>query len=295
MQYSFNNPALSPPNRNLGNQYPQGQPVLQQGQPALVDPTQPNPPPPALSGNARMSSKMPAPPSGQIDMRSEGMIRMGSAGLQAASDPSGAGGNWMAAIGNQYGAIQDYNRQAEAAQFEIEESRRVEQARAAALSVKSSKTSNKDSRARMDDMAVASAKYSNAMEVIAGFDSHDGVVGPMSLLFRKWDQLTGNQRENVRLKIAKLKVDDTLSYVAQTKGAVSDKEMAIFSSAQPNWTDGEDIWRTWVSDYAEALRVMNDRLAGGTATGTYSDGSTSGQFIPGGGQGATSGGFSFVD
>ena len=204
-------------------------------------------------------------------------MRIGAAGLQSASDPSGAGGNWMAAMGQEYGNLQDYNRRAEQEAFAIEESRRVEQARAAALAAKANKP-NKDAGF---EAAVASAKYNNAMQVLQGFKDHDGVVG-LGYMFRKWDQITGNQRENVRLKIAKLKVDDQLSYIAQTKGAVSDREMAIFGSAQPNWTDGEAIWEVWVRDYAEALRVMNNRLAGGTAVGTYSDGSTSGQFIAGG-------------
>ena len=264
--YTYGRPALTMGQVN-GMQYPQGQP-------ALVDPKQPNPPTPALSGNARGSSKV---PSGQIDMRSEGLMRIGAAGLQSASDPSGSGGNWMAAMGQEYGNIQDYNRQAEQEAFAIEESRRLEQARAAALAAKTNKP-NKDAGF---EAAVASAKYNNAMQVLQGFKDHDGVVG-LGYMFRKWDQITGNQRENVRLKIAKLKVDDQLSYIAQTKGAVSDREMAIFGSAQPNWTDGEAIWEVWVRDYAEALRVMNNRLAGGTAVGTYSDGSTSGQFIAGG-------------
>jgi len=130
------------------------------------------------------------------------------------------------------------------------------------------------------------------MAVLQGFDDHDGVVGLGSYLKRPWDQITGNERENIRLKIASLRVDNTLSYVAQTKGAISEKEMAIFSSAQPRWIDGEDIWRRWVQDYAEAIRVMNVNMNGGSVTGTYSDGTTS-NFGPG--QAPTPGDFSFVD
>lgn len=248
-----------------------------QGQPALMNPNQPNNPPPALqTGNARGSSRTPTIDPQKINMMGEGMIRMGSAmGAQ-----QGMGLNaGMAAMGQEYGNIMDYNRQAEQEAFAIEESRRVEQARAAALAAKANKP-NKDAGF---EAAVASAKYNNAMQVLQGFEDHDGVVG-LGYMFRKWDQITGNQRENVRLKIAKLKVDDTLSYVAQSKGAISDREMDVFSSAQPNWTDGEEIWKVWVKDYAEALRVMNNRMAGGTAVGSYSDGSTSGQFIVGGGQ-----------
>lgn len=250
-----------------------------QGQPALMNPSQPNNPKPALqTGNARGSSRMPTVEPNRINMMGEGMIRMGS----AMAGQQGMGLNaGMAAAGQEYGNIMDYNRQAEDEAFAIEEARRVEIQRRMDAQAAAYAKANKPDKDAGFEAAVASAKYNNAMQVLQGFEDHDGVVG-LGYMFRKWDQITGNQRENVRLKIAKLKVDDTLSYVAQSKGAISDREMDVFSSAQPNWTDGEDIWKRWVKDYAEALRVMNDRMAGGTAVGTYSDGTTSGQFIVGG-------------
>lgn len=249
------------------------------GAPVLMNPNQPNNPKPALqTGNARGSSRMPTVEPNRINMMGEGMIRMGS----AMAGQQGMGLNaGMAAAGQEYGNIMDYNRQAEDEAAAIEEARRVEIQRRMDAQAAAYAKANKPNKDAGFEAAVASAKYNNAMQVLQGFEDHDGVVG-FGYMFRKWDQLTGNQRENVRLKIAKLKVDDQLSYIAQTKGAVSDREMAIFGSAQPNWTDGEEIWKVWVKDYAEALRVMNNRLAGGNAVGIYSDGSTSGQFISGG-------------
>jgi len=266
------------------------------GQPVLMNPNQPNNPPPALrqplqTGNARGSSRMPTIEPQKINMMGEGMIRMGSAMGAQQGNGLNAG---MAAAGQEYGNIMDYNRAGEAEAFALEEARRVELQRRMDAQAKA-KADKKPTKDAIGERATASAKYQNAVDVLAGFDAHDGVVGPWSLVFRKWDQLSGNQRENVRLKIAKLKVDDTLSYVAQSKGAISDREMEVFSSAQPNWTDGEDIWRTWVQDYAEALRVMNDRLAGGSATGSYSDGTSSGNFSPTGQPTGGDGTFSFAD
>jgi hypothetical protein len=65
-----------------------------------------------------------------------------------------------------------------------------------------------------------------------------------------------------------MKVDRVLANIAQTKGAISEKEMDIFMSDQPAWTASEDIWRKWVTDYRNALLVMNTNLANGTTVGS---------------------------
>ena len=226
--------------------------------------------PALITGNARGSMKPPAAlsiPNQRIPM-GEALMRIGGAGVAA----SGQGG--LAAIGaatNAYGQIQDANRQAEMEAFAIEEARRKSIADRMAAS-QAPAAADADAKAAS---ASAAVKYQTAQEVLAGFREHDGVVGWMSLGLRQWDKLTGNQRENIRLKISSLLVDRTLSYVAQTKGAISEKEMAIFASDQPSWTAGEEIWVKWVQDYAEALRVMHTNLQGGSTIGQYSDGATS--------------------
>jgi hypothetical protein len=52
--------------------------------------------------------------------------------------------------------------------------------------------------------------------------------------------------------------------------------MAIFQSDQPAWTDGENAWRTWLTEYRGALMIMHSNLS----TGTYpylEQGAASGQ------------------
>lgn len=254
------NPALM--NQGAMNNLPlsMGVPVQpQQQQPAAL-----------ITGNARGSMKPPAAlsiPNQRIPM-GEALMRIGGAGVAA----SGQGG--LAAIGaatNAYGQVQDANRQAEMEAFAIEEARRKSIADRMAAS-QAPAAADADAKAAS---AGAAVKYQTAQEVLAGFREHDGVVGWMSLGLRQWDKMTGNQRENIRLKINSLLVDRTLSYVAQTKGAISEKEMAIFASDQPSWTAGEEIWVKWVQDYAEALRVMHTNLQGGSTIGQYSDGKTS--------------------
>ena len=76
--------------------------------------------------------------------------------------------------------------------------------------------------------------------------------------------MTGDERENIRLKIESMKVDRVLANIAQTKGAISEKEMDIFMSDQPSWLAGEEIWRKWITDYMAAIRVMHTNLQNGT-------------------------------
>ena len=249
-----------------------------QGQPALVDPKQPNPKPPALSGNARGSSKV---PSGQIDMRSEGLMRIGAAGLQSASDPSGAGGNWMAAMGQEYGNIQDYNRQAEQEAFALEEARRVEgQRRADAQAAAKAKANKPKSGA---DMIMAQEGVNELGTLISALEQ-GGLTGPMDGTVQAWldrsglrDYFYGNdegaKRAYYRQRLENYRVNEALAVTANTKGAISDKEMALFLAPIPATADTTEA--TWLLHLREKLRINSKILA----------------FE----QGAASGGFSFVD
>lgn len=232
--------------------------------------------PALITGNARGSMKPPAAlsiPNQRIPM-GEALMRIGGAGVAA----SGQGG--LAAIGaatNAYGQVQDANRQAEMEAFAIEEARRKSIADRM-LKGELAEAKNKDKDAAQNAKALVSLQNANA--VLQGFDDYDNVTGMGYWFAQKWDQLTGNERENVRLKINSMKVDRVLANIAQTKGAISEKEMDIFMSDQPAWTAGEDIWRKWVTDYRDALLVMHTNLANGTTVapsgGAASNSSNSG-------------------
>ena len=244
---------------------PPPMPTMTPQGPALSNPAQPQPQAPALSvpskgatGNARGSSRI---PNQKIGMH-EAMARMGGATMAASSQGALAG---LGAMTDSYGQIQDYNRAREMEAFQIEEARRKaiadRQARAQAAAAKADKG---------DPEASAKARLSlqNADAVLQGFDDFDGVTGWGYWFNQTWDRLTGNERENIRLKINSMKVDRVLANIAQTKGAISEKEMEIFMSDQPAWTASEDIWRKWVTDYRNALLVMNTNLANGTTVGS---------------------------
>ena len=237
--------------------------------------------PALITGNARGSMKPPAAlsiPNQRIPM-GEALMRIGGAGVAA----SGQGG--LAAIGaatNAYGQVQDANRQADMEAFAIEEARRKSIADRMAASASKSGSAGTGDAAQNAKTLVA---LQNANAVLKGFDDYDNVVGPAYWFAKKWDQLNGNERENIRLKINSMKVDRVLANIAQTKGAISEKEMDIFMSDQPAWTAGEDIWRKWVTDYRDALLVMHTNLANGTTVAPSGGGDLTAQeqqFLNGG-------------
>jgi hypothetical protein len=165
-----------------------------------------------------------------------------------------------------YGNIMDYNRQADMERMQIEEARILEEQRRQDLLRKMNATQAKAKKGDAESAAKALVALQNAQDVLDGFDRRDNVVGWGSFFVRGWDKLTGDERENLRLKIETMKVDRVLANIAQTKGAISEKEMDIFMSDQPSWFDGEEIWRKWITDYMAAIRVMHTNLANGTTT-----------------------------
>ena len=243
---------------NLG--YDMGQPVLANGQ---------MPAPAALSGNARGSVRMPQMPQNQrINMGGEGLMRIGGNMIGASADGGLAALN---AGTNTYGDIMDYNRARDMDEFAIQEAQALEQQRRLDLQRKMEQEQTKDNEPDVEGAAKALVNLQTAQDVLQGFDDFNDVVGWKSMFARKWDQMTDNKRENIRLKIETLKVDRVLANIAQTKGAISEREMDIFMSDQPSWVAGEEIWRNWINDYIAALRVMHTNLANGT---TVNNGAT---------------------
>jgi len=250
------NPALM----NQRGFVPQGYQVA----PALSPNAQSQPG--ALSGNARGSVKMPMYPQNQKIGLGEAMMRIGTSGLGQSATGGGLG--VYNAMGQTYGNIMDYNRAREMEEYAAREAQALEQQRRLDLQRKMEREQTKANEPDVEGAAKALVNLQTAQEVLQGFDDFDDVVGWKSMITRKWDQLTDNQRENIRLKIETLKVDRVLANIAQTKGAISEREMDIFMSDQPSWMAGEEIWRNWINDYIAALRVMHTNLANGTTVDT---------------------------
>ena len=170
----------------------------------------------------------------------------------------------MGAASNEYGMIQDQRRAADTAAYEAQEkkdaAKRLAEAKVRAAGAKAGAKGSSKAQAAANHAAI---KLRDVDAALKGLDDYDGVVG-MGYWFNKgWDLLTDGERSTIRQKIARVKVDATLSNTAFTKGAISDREMKIFQSDQPSWMAGENAWRNYLNSYRDALLIMNSNLASG--------------------------------
>lgn len=250
------NPQPGPPMNPQGPNPHAGLPMPPQG-PALINPAQPQPQQPVLAsatGNARGSSRM---PNQKIGL-GEAMMRMGGATMAASSQGALAG---LGAMSDSYGQIQDYNRAREMEAFEIEEARRKaiadRQARAQAAAAKADKGEPSENLIGMQ------ASYDQMSEALAALKK-DNLTGPFAGRLGAWldasglsDYYNGNdegaKRAYMRSILANIQVDDTLLKTANTKGAISDKEMELFKSPLPKITDDEGLWRLYITERMDVL------------------------------------------
>ena len=218
--------------------------------------SQPRPTPVATtpSRNRRdMSAMSMVPPPSRIS-QNEMLIRMGAAGLRGAQT---SGLESLAAMGDAYAGAQDANRAIGLAQY---------QAQMDALAKgkdKKDAADDQDTQNRIGQIDEALFDMDRAM----GFLTQEGasVTGLLdSTLFAAFDRATGNPDRARRLLLEKLRVDDALLRIAQTKGAISNKEMDLFLAPAPSMYDDESTWITWITDRQQALRSVRSRLATGT-------------------------------
>lgn len=237
----------------------QGQPgqqiPLNMGQPALMNPAQPVPMIPALqqqgaTGNARGSSRI---PNQRINMAGEGLIRIGAAGMGAAQQ---GGLAQMAAMGGAYGDIMDYNRAREMEEYKLaEEQRLAEQRRQDLLRKMNSTNKSKDPEtSKNDDTEIARLEG-----ILDDLRNDPNLTGPVAgSLGNKLDRsgLGDPKRAAKRLILSELQVNATLAYTAQTKGAITDREMALFQTPVPKLTDDEQVWIDWLEPQLEVLKQL---------------------------------------
>ena len=105
-------------------------------------------------------------------------------------------------------------------------------------------------------------QYSNVLAKFAQYG--DDVTGPMDGTAGSFFDSIGmgdSEREAFRYELRQTIVDNTLLNTAQTKGAISDREMALFQSGVPKMTDTEEVWKSWIKARQANLRQIRYRLA----------------------------------
>jgi hypothetical protein len=220
------------------------------------------PPEPAMmtspvSGQRRDQSAMSFPP--MID-KYDMAIRVGGRGMAAASKGGLAA---YGAMADEYGDIQNINNKSA---LEIYKAALKGDAKSAkALQENQAQIGQIDQTIFDMDRALQNLE-SKDMSLTGWWDSTVG---------KAWDNFRGNPEAAARLLLQKLRVDDTLLRVAQTKGAISNKEMDLFMSPAPSDMADEKVWIQWIKDRKEAIQRVRNRLAGGQTVDPSQQASTS--------------------
>jgi hypothetical protein len=227
---------------------------------------------PVLGGASTSSSRSPVLSRGAGNMtanargsalgmipRGESLIRIGGAMYSGALKGDGLG-----AATREYGSIQDANRAAEVAAAKQAEATRLAELRARGTG---SKAAGKEAAKNAKALSVVNdAMYSmqRGLDAIADSRAAGGNLTGIGGIFKGvFDNFTGDADANRRLILSRLKIDDTLLRTAETKGAISNIEMALFLEPAPKNFQDEQIWVDWLNERMRTLRGIQYRLQTG--------------------------------
>jgi hypothetical protein len=205
-------------------------------------------------------------------MSGENLMRIGGAIMGGSSRGNMAA---MSAGLAKYGELKDYGREQEqlglerdAALAEAERKQKADQAEVDAERF--------GSPAEIYAAQELTGKISGLRADLANPD-FNAVGATKNFLLNKLGSMAGTDEASIRLRLQELVVDKTLSNTAFTKGAISDKEMALFRSDIPEFTADESIWEKWLKDYEAATRMMEHNLRTGYAPYKEQNASGSGE------------------
>jgi hypothetical protein len=219
------------------------------------------------TGNSRQS--------GMPDMRIGRMAqigRMGTAMLGSAGDGLLAS---MSAGGEAMYAVNDENRQAELAEYADSERIRLEKAKAAAAARSGSGGAGGAGGASPYGSVGAQAAQFN--EIIAALRSDGNMTGPVAGRAGSFLDRSGygdTDRANMRLQMEGIALNEQLLYTAQTKGAITDREMAMFRRPIPKITDDEGVWIAWLEPRAAVLNQLANNGISDAAAASSGGGQT---------------------
>lgn len=233
---------------------------------------------PALSrGAGNMTANARGSALGMIP-RGESLIRIGGAMYSGALQGDGLG-----AATREYGSIQDANRAAEVAAAKQAEATRLAELRARGTGSKAAGKEAAKNAASLQAVNDAMYGMQRGLDAIAESRASGGNLTGIGGIFKGiFDNFTGDPDANRRMILSRLRVDDALLRVAETKGAISNAEMKLFLSPAPTNLQDEQVWEDWINERMAALQRVQNRLSGGeelpagqrsnefnTSSGTY--------------------------
>jgi hypothetical protein len=183
----------------------------------------------------------------------ERLIRLGGA-MQGASH---LGGNAaMGAFGQEYANIQNSDRSGLAAYEQSQMDYQTALAKA--------KGDGGEAQETLMQYDTAIAEMDKLYNDIA--TAGDSLTGLKDGTWGRFvDRMSGDPKAVTRMQMEQFKVDQILISIAQTKGAISDKEMAIFERPMPSIAmDQEATWLAWIKLKRDTTADIRNRLANGT-------------------------------
>tara|TARA_R110002153_G_scaffold251346_1_gene408282 strand:- start:2346 stop:3770 length:1425 start_codon:yes stop_codon:yes gene_type:complete len=208
------------------------------------------------TGNKRDSTSMSIPRIGMA----ERLMRIGGAITGASSQGLSAS---MAAGAQAYGGLQDEERRLEQQQYDNDTARDQELRKQQAAQAKVD-AERFGSPAEIYAAQELTGKIDGLLSDLSNSE-YNAVGASKNWLTNKIGGMMGTDEASIRLRLQELVVDKTLSNTAFTKGAISDKEMALFRSDIPQFSDSEEIWLKWLNDYQAATRMLEHNLRTGYA------------------------------
>ena len=218
--------------------------------------------------------------------RGEALMRIGAAGYSGALQGDGIG-----AAGREYGAIQDANRKAEVDAYNKAQTTRIAELRANRLGA--GKAGSKSTEGA-GDLRFGISKLQTALGMIRGSDGSLTGLNPSALFDRFIGKTIGNEQEAQRLFLNEIGLDSIMKRVAETKGAISNAEMALFGRQVPQLGSQEIVWERWLQRQLQMAELLLARAEGGI---TVDPNAPLSQTMPGlsGGGGAGSSNMSAAD
>ena len=206
-----------------------------------------------VSANARGSMM----PFAKIN-RNEALMRIGGAMVGGSSQGfSGA----VKAATDEFGNIQDANRQAETAAFNKAETTRLAEERIAALKAKAKAT--KTDTESVGNLRYGVSKLQNGLEMIRNAKGNLTGVNAGALFSRIYGKAVGSEAEAQRLFLKELGLDAIMKRVSQTKGAISNAEMKLFAASAPDINSQEIVWEKWIERQIKMSNILINRLETG--------------------------------
>ena len=223
--------------------------------------------------------------SGMPDMRigrSEALGRIGTAML--AGNKTGLM-DAMAAGGNAMYATSDANREADLSEYENSERLRLEKVKeaqvAAALAARGGGGAGKGkSGGGSSPYGSVGAQAAQFNEIIAALRTDGNLTGPIAGTIGQTRDRSGvfggdAARADLRLQMEGIALNEQLLYTAETKGAITDREMAMFRKPIPKITDSEELWIAWLTPRADVLnQLAQNGISNAAAAASGGGGST---------------------